>query len=481
MKLIYKLFAAFLLTSLMIILLMAGIMQYFASRHFADYVGKVEIGRLTDVVEMLKSEYQKNQGWQQFERNRLLWDEIIRQHQQKGNADLLPPPPRPMDIEGKKEEPIGRALPPPPPHIAHVLSLYDAQKRLIIGRPDEPRNQILREINIDGNTIGWLGLSRPRNATDPLQLHFIYQQTRAFILVGCGTLLLAAFVAFLLSRHLLKPIRQLMFGAHAMASRRFDSRVNVHSSDELGDLADDFNKMAGTLERYESMRRQWISDIAHELRTPLAVLRGEIEAVMDGVRDLRKETLESLHAEVMLLTKIVNDLHTLTVVESEALAISREPVKILQVADDMLKLFLPRFEGSGIKVQHDLIPDPDITVMGDPDRLVQVFSNIFENSLRYTDAPGKIRLRQEQEGGMLRLYFEDSAPGVPDSSMPFIFDRMYRVDRSRSRKKGGSGLGLAISKAIVEGHGGDITAAHSPFGGLQIVIELPLSTEPSSD
>jgi len=474
MKLVYKLFAAFLFTSMLIVALMAGIMQYFASEHFADYIAKAEMVRLTGIREVLKAEYRQNNGWDHIRNNRLRWDQILREHQPEGSDDEPFPRRAPTAAETPRDGNPAPSLPPPAPLIARRLTLYDGQKRFIEGRRELPQNQVLGEIAVDGRTVGWLGLSRKKDLTDPLQLHFIYEQTRAFVLVGGGILILAALIAFTLSRHLLRPIRQLTVGAHALASRRFDVRVDVHSADELGELANDFNKMATTLERYEFMRRQWIADVSHELRTPLAVLRGEIEAVLDGVRDMRRETLESVHAEVMLLSKIIDDLHALTIIESEALNMTKEPVDAIAIAANIIKVFQPRFSERGIEVYSNLVPNKEGAIMGDPDRLAQVFSNICENSLRYTDSPGEVHIRSEQRGDSLLLSIEDSAPGVPDSAIPFIFDRLYRVDRSRSRKKGGSGLGMAIAKAIVDGHGGKITASPSQWGGLQIEITLPL-------
>ena len=472
MKLVYKLFAAFLFTSVLIVALMAGIMHYFASEHFANYVAEAEMVRLTGVCELLKAEYLRKNSWDNVRNNRELWDKFLRTYQSE-DIDNEPPPRRAQPEAGMPRNGNFVRL-PPAPLISRRLTLYDGQKRYVEGRLEVPQNQIIREISVDGKTVGWLGLSRKKNLTDPLQLHFIYEQTRAFALVGGGILILAALIAFALSRHLLRPIRQLTAGAHALASRRFDTRVDVHSADELGELASDFNKMATTLERYEFMRRQWIADVSHELRTPLAVLRGEIEAVLDGVRDMRRETLESVHTEVMLLSKIIDDLHALTIIESEALTMTKEPVNVLTIAANIINVFQPRLAERGIEVHNDLVPKEEGVIMGDPDRLAQVFSNICENSLRYTDSPGTIHVRGEKRGDSLLLIFEDSAPGVPDSAIPFIFDRLYRVDRSRSRKKGGSGLGMAITKAIVDGHSGKITASPSRLGGLQIEITFSL-------
>jgi two-component system sensor histidine kinase BaeS len=286
-------------------------------------------------------------------------------------------------------------------------------------------------------------------------------------------LVLAALASFILSRHLLRPVEQLAKGAHALASRNFDTRIQVSSGDELGQLAHDFNRMAQTLERYEHMRKQWISDISHELRTPIAILQGEIEAILDGVREMSPETLESIHAEVMLLGKLIGDLHELSIAETGELSFVEEPVHVLQILANSVKIFESRFIQKGITVQLELGQDMDMTVNGDPDRMAQVFSNILENSLRYTTSPGKFRIWQEQRGQFVHLNLEDSEPGVADDSLEHLFDRLYRTDPSRSRKNGGSGLGLAISKSIIELSGGQIHASHSPLGGVRIEIILP--------
>ena len=474
MKLVYKLFAAFLFTSMLIVALMAGIMQYFASEHFADYIAKAEMVRLTGIREVLKAEYRQNNGWDHIRNNRLLWDQIIREHQPEGSEDeplahTGPPPPG----MPRYEDP-SKPLPPSAPILTRRLTLYDDEQRFVIGRRELPHNQDIREIAIGGRTIGWLGLSRSRVLTNHLQLQFIFEQTKARVLIGGSILIFIAIIAFALSRHLLRPIQQLAAGAHALALRQFDTRLDVQSTDELGTLATHFNMMASTLERYEFMRRQWITDISHELRTPLTVLRGEIEVALDGVRDMRREKLESIHTEVMLLSKIIDDLHTVTIIESEALTMTKKPVDVVAIAANILGGFQFKFSDKGIEVQRDLTKNGEGIVMGDPDRMAQVFSNIYENSLRYTDPPGILRILSEKRSGSLLLCIEDSAPGVPDSAMPFIFDRLYRVDPSRSRKEGGSGLGMAIIKSIVDGHHGKITVSPSQLGGLRIEITLPL-------
>jgi two-component system sensor histidine kinase BaeS len=308
----------------------------------------------------------------------------------------------------------------------------------------------------------------------PLEIAFLKQQYVMFYFVGGGILLITAMVSFLLARHLLSPIKQLTEGTQALTSRNFGTRIIVRSQDELGQLAADFNFMAQTLGKNEEMRQQWMTDIAHELRTPLAVLQGEIEAMLDGVREVSRGRLESLHAEIIHLGNIVNDLHELSLAETQALPFRKEPVNPVDVLKEVLNSFETRLAQRQIRVIDDLGADREITLLGDADRLNQLFVNLLENCVKYCDSPGTLKIWQKREDEVWRLYFEDSGPGVPEASVDHLFDRLYRVDKSRSRAMGGSGLGLSICKSIVETLGGDIYARNAPSGGLRIEMIFPL-------
>ena len=244
----------------------------------------------------------------------------------------------------------------------------------------------------------------------------------------------------------------------------------VSSNDELGRLAQDFNRLASSLEKNESMRRAFMADISHELRTPLAILRGELEAMQDGVRKLTPEAVSSLLMEVATLTKLVDDLHQLSLSDEGALAYrkaqptrrrcwswSRQlPRALRQSRADAAA----GAAGAG-------------ALFGDPDRLIQLFTNLLENSLRYTDRDGTVSLALHATASGWRLLIDDSAPGVADAQREKIFERFWRSEGSRNRASGGSGLGLAICRNIVEAHGGAMSADHSDLGGLQIRVELP--------
>lgn len=447
-----KIFITFVVTSVMVVVLMVGIMRFYVARNFTDYVNHTALERLGELRDELAAVYQAHQGWQRLQDNSSLWEEILR--------SSVPPV--------RSRERLSR--------YARGLALFDAHKQHVVGsqRGLSFEGYTAAEISVDGKTVGWLGLYKKEHLKNPLVVAFLKQQSQAFYLVGGPILLLAAMVAFFLSKHFLAPIKQLTAGTRALSLRRFDTRIAVQSKDELGQLAVDFNTMARTLEKYETMRRQWISDISHELRTPLSVLRGELEALQDGIREMNRETLDSLHAEVLHVGKIVNDLHELSLAETGALAFKKEPVDPLHVLKNTLRSFQTRLEQQNIDVRAELESADPVRIMGDPDRLTQLFSNLLENTLRYVNAPGILRIMQIRSGGRLTIFMEDSGPGVPEASLEHLFDRLYRVDKSRSRARGGSGLGLSICKSIVDNLGGTIRAENAPSGGLRIEMAFPM-------
>jgi two-component system sensor histidine kinase BaeS len=361
----------------------------------------------------------------------------------------------------------------------HRLTLFDKLKNPVVGRGRSPEGHVLRAIKSEGEVVGWLALRKHERLSHPLDVAYLEEQFNVFYLAGSAMLVLAAIVSYFLSRNLLAPIKQLTTGTKALTSLRFDTKIDVHSKDELGQLASDFNVMARTLDKSEKMRRQWIADISHELRTPLSILRGEIEAMQDGVRKTNQETLDSLHSEVIYLSKIVNDLHDLTLAETGTLPFDKRIIDPVQVLKETVRLFETRFAQHQITVKDELASDMVLAVHGDADRLTQVFSNLLENTLRYADSPGALRLWLVRRENSLVFHIEDSGPGVPEESVDRLFDRLYRVDHARTRARGGSGLGLSICKSIIEAHGGKIGATNGPSGGLRFEIELPLI--PSTD
>ncbi len=482
-KLSYKIFVAFTLTAFLVVALMVGLIRFYVARNFADYANKALLERYSDVSAALATEYQTHKGWQALKDNPRRWQQILRSSLPRKVFANRKQPPRPREIENKgsgSSDP-GMLTPRPARRIERLtrrLVLFDADKQHIAGGRAGVSydGYTLQAIAIDGKTVGWFGLHKKEHLANPLAVGFLKQQSQILYIIGGGILLLAAIVAFLLSKHLLAPVRKLTAGTQALASRQFDTRIEVESQDELGQLAADFNAMAQTLGKYERMRRQWISDIAHELRTPLSILRGEIEALKDGVREINRDALDSLYSEACHLSKIVNDLHELSLADAGVLSINKVPVDPVAVLNETLGHFKQSFAENQIGIENNLENQSSVSIIGDADRLKQLFSNLMENTLRYADAPGTLKIGQGRAENRLILFFEDSGPGVPEEALDHLFDRLYRLDRSRSRtREGGSGLGLSICKSIAKALGGEIRAVNAHSGGLRIEIELPLA------
>ena len=219
------------------------------------------------------------------------------------------------------------------------------------------------------------------------------------------------------------------------------------------------------------MRRDFMADVSHELRTPLSVLRGEIEAMEDGVRRLDADALQSLKGEVMTLTRLVNDLNELALADLGALVYRKTPVAVGDVLESTVGAFRERLAGAGLGLTLQLAPG--LLMSADESRLRQLFRNLVENTLRYTDPGGSLKVVTRRDGDDVCVDFMDSAPGVPDTLLPKLFERFFRGEASRNRATGGSGLGLAICRSIVEAHDGTISARASPLGGVWVALRFP--------
>ncbi|GAB6908115.1 Signal transduction histidine kinase [Desulfosarcina cetonica] len=472
-RLSYKLVGAFFLI-LAIAVGAMGLSRYLFSLNFKTYFNQVAEERLQGLVPVLQEAYRTTHSWASVTNDPQRWQRLlsealdIRKH--------TPPPPAGAISPGSPDT-YGRPPGPPPdgmPGPPAMILLMDAQERSLLGHPspDDPRRLVA--IEVDGQVVGWLGWHHhePFKSGPPAAL--LARQTRQFYLLGTGVIGLTALIAFLFSRHLLGPIQRLARVTRELTQRNFTVRIAATTSDEIGELTNHFNAMAHTLESYEQMRRQWITDIAHELRTPLSVLRGEIEAIQDGIREPTPQNLTSLHAEILRLGKLVDDLHLLARSDSDQLQIEWLRVAPFSVLKNVTETYRDRFVRKGI--QLEVVPAPGMdkaSIRGDGDRLAQVFTNLLDNALKYVATPGKLAITGAADQQTLTLLFQDSGPGVPAEALPRLFDRLFRVDPSRSRETGGSGLGLSICRNIIDRHQGRIWAEPGILGGLTIGISLP--------
>ncbi|OQX20746.1 MAG: hypothetical protein BWK76_00070 [Desulfobulbaceae bacterium A2] len=371
--------------------------------------------------------------------------------------------------------------PPPPPRgqdFGARLVLQDAEQRVVFG--NAPQGSAIHFIPLvhAGHKVGFLGLLPRKHLSESLQLHFISGQKTVLLLAAAVVLCLAVLFSLPLARGLLRPIRALAAGTRRLAAGEYHTRVEVDSTDELGRLARDFNDLAQALGKNETARRQYMADIAHELRTPLAILRGEIEAVEDGVRPAGPDTFRSLHAEVLQLSRLVDDLYQLALADAGMLSYRKgrvEPVALLQ---DIADGFQTRFKEQGLTFTTQLPAVTSASLYADPERLRQLLANLLTNSLKYTDRGGRSELRLTLMSAAAQITVEDSAPGVTEDELAALFDRSPARPASRRRPDAGSGLGLAICHNIVAAHGGTITAQASALGGLQVTVTLPLQDLP---
>ncbi|HGJ5881873.1 two-component system sensor histidine kinase BaeS [Arsenophonus sp.] len=338
--------------------------------------------------------------------------------------------------------------------------------------PTASQDIIQKPVKYHNQIVGWVISNAADKISREADINFDRQQHITSSLVTMFSLLVALITSLLLARNFLKPIKHILEGTHQLTAGNFAVRVRISSRDELGQLAKDFNQLASTLEKNEHMRRDYMADISHELRTPLAILRGELEAIQDGVRPLSVTTLHSLLAETNRLTKLVNDLHQLSLSDRGSLVYRKKNINLVQQIELAINSYHGRFTDK--KITLNITLPSVVTLYADPDRLAQLWHNLLENSLLYTHSAGSLRIQGYVSQQRFYLIWQDSAPGLLVDQYPFIFERFYRVESSRNRANGGSGLGLAICYNIVEAHGGKIIAQASSLGGVKISIEFPL-------
>ncbi len=349
------------------------------------------------------------------------------------------------------------------------LALLDSNHDLIFGPPVPPESLRLHPVTTDQGVVGWVGLPDSPEFREGRARRFEKRQQRLLLSVAVFALLLAAVGAFWLSRRLIRPIEAVAQLSGQLRDGNYHARLESHRRDELGQLINAMNVLADTLATTQQARQRWLADMAHELRTPMTVLRAEIEALQDGVRPLGAEALTRLHQQVLHLSHLLNDLHDLSLADAGALRYQMQTLDLRQLCQQAAATEQDR---------HHLtlrLPDSPCLIQGDAVRLRQLLDNLLSNSHKYTDAGGTIALSLQCQDGKVRLRLEDSAPGVRDDQLPHLFEYLYRAEASRNRQTGGAGLGLAICERIVDAHQGSIRASHSSLGGLCIEIELPES------
>ena len=492
MKLKYQLFLALLAGGGMLILLLAAYASWNFERGFLDYVNRIELKRLEPLSADLVEGYTKQGDWSWITSvDHERWRSLIKKN---------------IRFDGRRERPS---------NLGRSLILADADKTILISRDNrtrsgepgdkdrrdddrlsnhqqstgKPRDEQRRDASratesqvvtwsplmLNEQVIGYLGKLPLRQAPPGLDQLFADSQRRSLVYASLALLPLSALMAWVLTTRIVRPLNQLNSAVARIGDGEFSERLPATRRDELGDLSRQVNRLAGALESNLHARQRWLAEISHELRTPVAVLQAELEAMQDGVINVDDAALTSLHSETTRLSRLIDDLRDLTLADAGALDYQFKRLDFAGLVADLLEHARTRLVSAELTL--DFSNSSPLLIDADEQRINQLINNLLQNSLRYTDAGGNLEIAISRQGDYVQLLWADSAPGVPEAELPQLFDPLYRVDASRHRDSGGSGLGLAIVEKIAEAHGGQVHARPSVLGGLAIELRLPLALQ----
>jgi two-component system sensor histidine kinase BaeS len=467
-SLLSKILVSLLVSVLIALTIVALLTRMSLQSGMADFIERQETLQLETLIPELTELYRQNGNWVFLRHSPRRWNQLLRMNRPPGG------PPIPAGRRRGGDRPVGPDGSPPRGHVnlRGRLFLLDEQKQSVAGAVITHDELLPMEaIEVDGSPVGWLGFIPARAILPPEAQQFLHAQTRTLMVSLLIALTLVAGLGFVLARHLSRPVRQLAGTVEALSRGEYAARAQMETRDEISALGRNVNQLAETLEKNRSARRRWMAEIAHELRTPVAVLKGEIEALEDGVRPLDEKARVSLQEEVSQLARLIDDLQTLALSDVGALDFSFERVDISELLEQVCSVFEDRLMARKVSLERDF--SESTWINGDSQRLRQLLHNLLENCCRYVEIQGRVKLSLKRRGENVELILDDSGPGVNPDQMDRLFERFYRAEESRSRLGGGSGLGLSICRNIVDAHQGSIRAENSDLGGLRILVMLP--------
>lgn len=438
----YKIVLAMIAAVVVAVGTVAIVMNRSVGQHFDTYLSMGARRRIELLTPALESYYADNGSWLGVEAS---WEEMIGQGRGQGSSD------------------------------GGDIVLADADGDMVYDPAGECRvcsfsSSALRSASplvVDGETVGYLVVSSGQRGQ-------VFKADISQSLVWAAALagLVAILMGLLLTRAVVRPIRIFDAAAQRIAAGDLTSRVPIASRDEIGALAHRFNEMAASLERDEQLRQKMMADIAHELRTPLSVVRGQVEALQDGVFELTQENLAPIHQQTILLGRLIEDLRDLALAEAGRLPLEIVDLDLGRLVQRAAEAFRSQALAKGVELVIQ-VDDRGLVVSGDQQRLEQVLANLLSNALRHTPDGGRVTVRPWAEADAVGFEVADTGAGIPADELDHIFDRFYRVARARNRADGGSGLGLSIAKQLAEAHGGEITVQSVVGAGSTFRVALP--------
>ena len=479
LRLAHTLSLALLAFAVAAVLVLGGLTAWNLRDGFGNYLAQREVQHLERLVGLIQAAASRDGGLDALQQGRLDLRSLFRELDGREPGTL--PPSDPL-------RPLLPAGPLPFPERVQVVGL---DGRLLLGRPGAAQEAgaeatVHRPVVVQDRVVATARLHQADIQRDLGETRFLLDQYRVMTVTAGGLVMLALLTATVLAQQWTRPLAAVQDATQRLAQGELTVRVPegpqlTGRGDEIGDVVRNVNRMAEGLERLEGARRRWLADISHELRTPLTVLRGQIEALHDGVRPLGPDAIVTLHKEVLRIGKLVDDLHLLAVSDLKALPCHPGPADAVTLLRQLAQRFEPRATAAGLQLTLSLPAAlTNLPVHWDAGRVEQLLGNLVDNSLRYTDAPGKILIGLQASGSRVLITVDDSAPGVPSQQLGQVFEPLFRGDLARNGRRAGSGLGLAICQAIAQSHDGTIAACASNLGGLRVTLKLPRQAAGSS-
>lgn len=450
----FKLALAFGIVAIAAAALTAMLVNLAFGNRFTNYLEAQQQGRQTELVRSLQDSYSRMNGWNSTDLKSLSALALS----DGGEVRLL-------DMAGNivwepTATPAGSAM-------------AAMHRQMMGGGPLGPEQAV--PVIVGGKQVGTMVVRLPNPGLNQQDVSFRSSVNRLLLLGGVIACLLALALGVVLARRATAPARDLTRAAQALAAGDRSRRVTVDTTKELGEMGEAFNTMAGTIEEEDRLRRIFATDVAHELRTPLAILRTQVEALQDGVSAASPEVFSSLHEETLRLTRLVEDLETLASAEAARFSLAPSDTNLLPLLESAAKEFAGPFDSKGVRLDTDL---DGVEAYVDPTRLGQIVSNLLSNALKFTPAGNTVKLTLVEDEPDAVIQVTDSGTGIPADELDHVFDRFYR---GRDTRTSGSGIGLTVVRELTQAHGGSVDVASEPAGGTRFTVRLPLSTpEPTT-
>ena len=476
MKINNKLFLIFFSYSLLLVIALVLLMQWSLGKGMVEYVNTKESNDLRPLIVELANAYKANNDWSLLKGKNKKFSDLV--YGKLKDTDLMPPldllRPRPPLRKDHFMQPRGdfkRQF-----QDQNIYVLLNKKQNVIVGHVRKEIEYEKKPIKVNHKVVGFFAFPLRKQLSDGYELAFVQQQKSYFWIIAFIAMSFVSLINFPLARHVVGPIKLVMEGMHKLTLGHYQQKIALNRKDELGELGADFNELALTLDINDKARRRWLANISHELRTPVSILRGELEAMLDGVRPLTLNGINSANDEVKHLQCLIDDLHQLTSSDIGGMYYNKSEHDLSKWLKSEVTKYSCYLANANITLESQLNSTP-LSVFIDPIRLCQLFDNLMNNCVKYSRA-NKVKISttvdKSTEHPIVKITVEDNGVGVESQHLKNLFEYLYRVDDARNRQNGGSGLGLSICAHIVTGHQGTIAAEHSPLGGLAIVIELPL-------